>query len=146
MCLIRKLFGYKKSHYLFKLIEFENGEARFTFTDENGLTYELDLDWDSNVMDIEFGLVNDKAHNTTNLHRQYKVLRTVSYIVKLIIKRIEPKIKIISFKSSDNRDGIVDLNSMEIRTKFFIRYIIKEYPQSTISRDDKNIIYVKLNK
>lgn len=144
MKLFKRLFNYKRDTYRFKLIEFDKGDAMIIFDDEDKITYVTDLDWDMGIMDVEFRVYDDEIVNTTNLHRQYKILRTVSLIVRTIVSKINEDIHTITFKSSRVRNGKLDERSGIIRNQFFTRYVLKEYPNSIVSEGERGIIIIKL--
>jgi hypothetical protein len=131
--------------YEFNIIEIDMGDAMVIF-DDGKIRYVVDLDWDDGVMDIEFRVVDDETGNTTNLHCQYKILRTVSFIVKSVISKIKEKIHTITFRSSRLRDGMIDERSGIIRNQFFIRYVLKEYPNAKVYEGDRDITIINLNK
>lgn len=131
--------------YEFNIIEIDMGDAMVIF-DDGKIRYVVDLDWDDGVMDIEFRVVDDETANTTNLYRQYKILRTVSFIVKNVIGKIKEDIHTITFKSSRVRNGMVNERSGIIRNRFFMRYIVKEYPNSVISEIKGENVIINLNK
>lgn len=134
----------------FRIIEMDDGDALIIFGDDN-TTYSLDLEWDRGVMDIQFGVVGSHIYDTTNRHKQYKILNTISRVTQKIANRVEKetgdKFHTVVFKSSDYRNGKVDARSAEIRNRFFSRYVTRLYPNSEISHDQiDNTIIVKLNQ
>jgi hypothetical protein len=144
MNLFKRLFKQREDIYTFTIIELDKGDAMIVFDDDGGVKYVVDLDWDNGVMDVEFRVYNDETANTTNLHRQYKILRTVSSIVRTIIGRIKEDFHTITFKSSRVRDGKLDDRSGIVRNNFFIRYVLKEYPNSKGSEGERGIIIINL--
>ena len=144
MNLFKRLFKQKEDIYKFTIIELDKGDAMIVFDDEDGVKYVVDLDWDKGVIDIEFRVYNDETANTTNRHHQYKILRTVSSIVRNIISKVKGDFHTITFKSSRLRDGKLDERSGVVRDKFFIRYILKEYPNSIVSDGERGIIIINL--
>ena len=144
MNLFKLLFKQKEDIYTFTIIELDGGDAIIVFDDEDGVKYIVDLDWDKGVVDIEFRVYGDETGNTTNLHHQYKILRTVSSIIRNIISKVKVDFHTITFKSSRFRDGKIDESSGVIRNKFFFRYILKEYPNSIISEKENGIVIINL--
>jgi len=146
-----KLFNQQLGIYRYDIVDKDIGDAMIIFGDINH-RYVLDLDWDKGVMDIEFNILGSKIPDTTNLHKQYKVLNTVKHITKRFVDEIDKKkkkkkkIHTIVFKSSRFRGGDIDENSGKIRDKFFIRYITREYPNSEVLVSDFGTIRVKLKK
>lgn len=140
MNLFKRLLKQREDIYEFTIIELDDGDAVIVFYDDGGVKYVVDLDWDGGVIDVEFRVYDDETANTTNLHRQYKVLRTVSAIVRKIIREVKENFRIITFKSSRLRDGKLDEKSGIVRNRFFIRYILKEYPNSIVSDGERGII------
>jgi len=146
MKIFKRLFGHKEDIYKFNIIELDEGDAMIVFDDEDKITYVIDLDWDDGVMDIEFRVYDDEIVDTTNLHRQYKILRTVSFVVRSIVKKIKKDFHTVTFKSSEVRNGKVDKKSGKIRTLFFSRYILKEYPNSLVSEGERGKIIINLKQ
>jgi hypothetical protein len=144
MKIFKRLFRRKEDIYPFKIIELDEGDAMIVFDDEDTVTYVVDLDWDDGVMDIEFRVYDDETINTTNLHHQYKILRTVSLIVRTIIKGTNKDFHTVVFKASKVRDGKFDSNSGDIRNRFFSRYVLKEYPNATVSVGEYDSIIINL--
>ena len=142
------LFNQQLGIYRYDIVDKDSGDAMIIFGDINH-RYVLDLDWGKGVMDIEFNMLGSKIADTTNLHKQYKVLNTVKYITKRFVTEIDKKkkkkIHTIVFKSSKFRNGDIDENSGKIRDKFFIRYVIREYPNSDVLIGENNSIVIKLN-
>ena len=144
MKILKRLLRKKKNYYNFKFIEFDDGDACASFKTKHGFVYLVDLDWSSGVFDVEFGLMNGLKFNTTNAHDQYKVLNTISEVVKVSIKHAKrmtgEKFHSLEFKSSNVRNGN-EGNGDKIRNKFFIRFINREYPDAKINyRKDGSIL------
>jgi len=142
MRLLKRLFRVYPSIYEYQIVESEYDELEVIFTDKDNEMYLIELEFEKGVLDIEFGVLGKHIHNTTNLHNQYKILRTVSHVAKEFTKNF--RVDGIRFKSSDWRDGNVDFRSGEIRTKFFIRYILMDYPNMVVLSSDNNVIEIKL--
>jgi len=143
-----RLFCQGLGIYQYEIIDKDTGDAMIMFGDINS-SYILDLDWGKGVMDIEFNILGSKIPDTTNLHNQYKVLNTVRYITKKFITNIEKKknrkFHTIVFKSSKFRNGDIDEDSAKIRSRFFIRYVMKEYPNANVLEGPNDSIIIKLN-
>jgi len=144
MKILKRLFGRKENTYKFNIIELDEGDAIIVFDDDDRIKYVVDLDWDDGVMDVEFRVYYDETANTTNLHRQYKILRTVSLIIRTVINETKKDFHTITFKSSRVRDGKFDERSGIVRNQFFTRYVLKEYPDSIVSEGERGIIIIKL--
>ncbi len=140
---IRNFFGFKDEIYKFKFVE-SGSDSSVVFKDDNNIKYILDLDWHMGVMDIEFGVVGQLMHDTTNVHNQYKILRTITHITKLVIVREGITLNKIIFMSSNWRGGDIDFKSGDIRNRFFCRYILKEYPKSVISLGRNNLLTINI--
>jgi len=149
MKLFKRLFKNKSKVYPYKIIEYDNEDAIIIFSDGN-LKYVIDLEWESGVMDIEFGVYGDCSYNTTNLNNQYNVMRTVSYITRTMADKITKKNGIefhtVTFKSSNIRNGDLDFKSGEIRNKFFARYVVNEFPNAEVTKTNRDVITIKLNR
>lgn len=130
--------------YPYTIYEIDEGDASFEFSDGT-LDYLLSLDWDGGVMDIEFGVVDCNLFDTTNTHNHYKILHTIGHIVKSLTIDQDIGLEYITFKSSDSRDGDDDSNSEDIRNRFFIRHIMREYPNAEISTGKNDSMIIKLN-
>jgi len=145
--ILTRLFRKKKNHYDFKFMEFDDGDACASFTTKHGFVYLVELDWGDGVFDVEFGLINAKIYNTTNAHDQYKILNTISEVVKVSIKHAKKmtgeEFHSLEFKSSKIRNGNED-NSDKIRNRFFIRFITREYPDAKISHRKDGSVLIRL--
>lgn len=145
MSLLKNLFKRSDDVYPFTVTEFMDGEAEISFIDNHGIVYILDLEWVNGILDVEFGVNGSKNHDTTNVHNQYKIIRTIGHIIKVILRERDIYISGLRFKSSHLRAGKIDLRSCDIRNRFFIRFILTKYPNSIISVRHNNVIEVKLN-
>lgn len=117
--------------YKFSINRLGKGDFRATFRDEFGFKYVVDFEWYNGSMDIEFYVVGFK-HDTTNLHCQYKVMQTIVLIHKKLISDYAYFLDRITFGVSGLRNGNFDYRSIDIRINFFIKYVKRLYPDSTI--------------
>lgn len=146
MGLLGSLFKRRDDIYPFNIIKFGHRESIILFRDDkNNMDYSLDLEWVNGLLDIEFGVNGAENHDTTNIHNQYKILRTIHHIIKFIIKSGDIYIHTVTFKSSALRDGKIDPRSCDIRNRFFIRFVKNEYPNAIIYIRPDNVIEIKLN-
>lgn len=142
------MFNFFKKDYDIVDIDYKDGDAKIKF-DVEGNTYILDLEWVVGEMWIEFQMEGDKTFNTTNLNHHFKILKTIHYIVHRVAKKITKKtgmkFQYVTFKSSDIRNGVEDKKSKELRDKFFLRYVKKDFPNCEVSYSKKYLI-IKLNE
>ena len=148
LCAVKLFNRFRnKNYYNFKFIEFDDGDAYASFDTIHGLKYLVELDWGDGIFDVEFGLANDETYDTTNAHDQYKVLNTVSEVVRVAVKRLKKytgeEFHSLEFKSSKYRNGYED-NSNEIRDRFFIRFVTREYPNATIINNSDGSVLIRL--
>ena len=137
----------KLNEYTVHDIDYDDSDARLVFSLER-LTYVIDLEWDNENMDIEFGILFDKSHDTTDQHIPYQVVNTVYSIVNDMMKKINDttgiKFKSVSFNSSDIKNGIKDIRGKEIRDRFFIRRISRDYPKAIRIEDNNGNLFINL--
>ncbi len=146
--LFKKLLGLKSKLKEYSILEmdYDDGDAQILFQVDN-VGYLLDLEWENGTMFIEYSEMGDDTYDTTNYFHQYELLMRIHDITHEISKVIEKKsgIKflVVTFDSSEIRNGITDPISKEIRDKFFLRYVTKDFPKCEIIEEDGKII-VKL--
>ena len=145
MKLFKNLFKRKPEIYRYEILDFDDFDATI-FIMGDGVDYVVDLDWWKGTMDIEFGVKGEDLHDTTNLHNQYKLLNTVSYITRRVAKKTGEKYHTVLFRSSNWRNGSKDERSRDIRTRFFSRYVIEHYPNAVVTIDKDNVVRIKLNR
>lgn len=137
----------KVNEYTIHDIDFDDRDARLVFSLER-LTYVIDLEWDSENIDIEFGILFDKTHDTTDQHIPYQVVNTVYSIVDDMLKKIHKtsgiKFKSVSFHSSDIKNGEKNIRGKEIRDRFFIRRISRDYPKAVKSEGTGDYLFINL--
>jgi hypothetical protein len=135
--------------YKWRVVELDDNDVLIKFSD-GIVDYSLELEWDYGVMDIEFSANGDETFDTTNLHNQYKVITTIGQATGVIMnamsKKSGYKFHTISFKSSDYRNGVVDKRSMDIRNRFFIRYVIARFPNARVKTFHDDLILINLNR
>ena len=150
MKLLKRLFRRSNKPYEFIIheLDYDDSDAEVCFLGKGKLVYLVELEWADGVMDIEFGVSGSEIHNTTNQHDQYRILKTVSGITKLIADKITKTtgevFHTITFKTSNWRNDDIDFESGRIRNRFFGRYIIREFPNAVLIPMDNNITLIKL--
>lgn len=157
MKIIKRLYNLVKSllfntsikPYKWTVIDMDYSDITIGFNDGT-VDYILELDWEDGIIDIEFSVKGAMFHDTTNLHNQYKILTTVAYATRRITDSITNstgyQFHSISFKSSEYRNGIVDPRSMEVRNKFFIKYVLRQFPNACVTVSENNSLLIKLNR
>lgn len=153
MKLIKKLYrllrGSDFNHYKWEVIEADYSDMVISFTDGK-LIYDIDLDWEDGIIDVEFSVRGAKYHDTTNLHNQYRILTTVAYATRRVTDNISNntgyEFHSVTFRGSDFRNGEVDKRSGDIRNRFFLRYIYRQFPNAEVVSVENNVITVNLNR
>lgn len=149
MKFFKNLFN-KPKNYTIHEIGGGDDDAYITFVIDK-VRYMLLLEWEDggDVMDISFGVEDEYEYDTTNHNKPYTIVNTVYDIVKDVIKLLENKhgykFTKVSFCSSNLRNGEHEDKSRELRDRFFIRRILKNYPNATIDDDQLECLIIKLN-
>jgi len=143
-----------KEPYPFKRITDEDDEREYIFSTDSGFKYEVNIvtNKEDAISRVGFGVINDETgelsyEKQTGEQDVYKIMSTITAIVKEDLKTNPYQIDTIEFTPSKRKDNTTDKDpTSNVRTKLYSRYIKGQFPNAEVTQTIHGDIRVILNK
>ena len=108
-------------------------------TDGMELDYQISLDFEDDMMGVDFGLVtndSNSTYDTTNNYKElFRIMATVINVVKDELAKMTDT-NIIVFNSSALKRGEKSSQGVDQRTRLYLSYIQREFPTAKVVKRD----------